>query len=75
MIATIAVVALGIAGCGEGQNTGEQIERAAENVGKAVQDTVHKAGKKAEQWTDQLTADKKQASNKKDKAVEGRASK
>ena len=49
MIATIAAVALGIAGCGEGENTGEQIERTAENVGKAVQNTVHKAGKKAEQ--------------------------
>ena len=74
MIVAIAAVALGTAGCGEGENAGEQIKRAAENVGETVQDTVQKAGNKAEQWTDQLTSDEKQAPDKKDKPVDRRAS-
>ena len=74
MIVAIAAMALGIAGCGEGENVGEQIKRAAENVGETVQDTAKKAGNKAEQWTDQLPFDEKQAPDKKDKAVDRRAS-
>ena len=74
MIVAIAVVAIGIAGCGEGENPGEQIERAAENAGEAVQDTAEKARSKVEQWTDQLTSDEKQAAGKKDRAVDRRAS-
>ncbi|MGH8503748.1 MAG: hypothetical protein ACREVE_15045 [Gammaproteobacteria bacterium] len=69
----ITAAALGIAGCGEGEDTGGQIEKAAKSASDAVQNAAEKAGDKIEQWTDQPASDEK-AGGQEDKAADRRGS-